>query len=190
MKFVKLLPLLVVFVALSCSSDDGRATDDALEEVVVMDDSEKEEDFKIKNPCDLVSADEMIALTGIDESFKLTVENKIIAYPTCVYRWDGILVNTKTYELGEAIESELPAQINVVMIRDKNEADYQRAIKTYVDPQNLTDIGEMAVWGDRLSQLTFLEQNHVFHVYVNVDNSLTKNRAIAEKIAKAMVLAI
>lgn len=190
MKFRSILLLSFFFFILSCGNSS--ASDESDAEMAENDDSSAAgtEDFKIKSPCDLVSEEEMPRLTGIDERFKLTIENKLLSHPTCIYRWDAILVRTKTYELGEALESELPAQINIVMIRDQNNSDFTRAIKTYIDPKTLTNIGEMAVWGDRLSQLTVLEQDHIFHVYVNVDNSLAKNRAIAEKIAKEIVVSI
>ncbi len=174
----------------SCQSSDLSTENETTETIEEELAPAEPENFKIKDPCDLISSEKMIQFTSLDSSQKMGVESKVLTYPTCVYRWENVLVKTKTFELGEELELELPAQVNIVLLREKNAEDYQRAIKTYVDPQEIEGVGEMAVWGDRLSQLTFLAQDHIFHVYVNVNNAIEINRQVAEEIAREIFLSL
>jgi len=190
MKPTVLFVILMLGMWFSCQSPAAESENDQEQ---IQEDSlsaTEPKEFKIKDPCDLITAEEMMQFTALDSSQKMTVESKVLTYPTCVYRWENILVKTKTFDLGEEVVLDLPAQVNIVLLRDKKTDDYQRAIKTYVDQIELSAIGEMAVWGDRLSQLTFFSEDHIFHVYVNVSETIDVNRQIAKDIAQKIVLSL
>jgi len=190
MKRSRLFLFSCLLIGYSCQSADPSTENENAQTIEEPLAPVEPESIRIKDPCDLISAEEMLQFTALDSSQKMTVESKVLTYPTCVYRWENILVKTKTFDLGEEVVLDLPAQVNIVLLRDKKTDDYQRAIKTYVDQIELSAIGEMAVWGDRLSQLTFFSEDHIFHVYVNVSETIDVNREIAKDIAQKIVLSL
>jgi len=159
------------------------------EEELVAEQTEKE-NFLIQTPCDLITDTELKTILGISDDHEARIQDKIFAYPTCIFTWDDLLVRSTVPDFGTPPEQDKPAEVRITMIRKADVGTYDRAIKTYVDPQTIDGVGEMATWGDRLSQLTFLAQEHIFHVLVQASENQEKNKAAAIEIGKMMVQAI
>ena len=47
---------------------------------------------------------------------------------------------------------------------------YNRSTKVYKQPQAVPNLGDIAIWDSRMSQMSFLSQGYMFHVHVKVSN--------------------
>ena len=46
---------------------------------------------------------------------------------------------------------------------------------------------EQAIWGTKMSQLTFLSKGYMFHVYVKISNNIEENKIKAIEIAERLI---
>ncbi len=182
--------ILFVFTSSCTESTTNDERESASDEEVQTTPQEEKENFLIQTPCDLITDTELKTILGISDDHEARIQDKIFAYPTCIYTWDDLLVPSTAPDFANPPGQDQPAEVRITMIRKADEGAYNRAIKTYVDPQTIDGVGEMATWGERLSQLTFLEQEHIFHVLVQASENQEKNKTAAIEIGKMMVKAI
>lgn len=191
MKRVVFYTFIVVTFITGCADTASEETNEpASDEEVQTTLQEEKENFLIQTPCDLITDTELKTILGISDDHEARIQDKIFAYPICIFTWDDLLVPSTVPNFGTPPAQDQPAEVRITMIRKADKGTYDRAIKTYVDPQKIDGVGEMATWGDRLSQLTFLEQEHIFHVLVQAGENQEKNKAAAIEIGKMMVKAI
>ena len=174
-----LLSGLLTFSIISCSSNEDSSD---------TENSEKNEDMAgwdvPGSPCEIINADDIRDLLKIDAQFEIDMQEKNYTYPACSFSWeDGKVVNSTDIG-GRIMDFEAPSEVMVVLAKNIDEAKYERSIKVYHDAEPVSNLGDRAVWGTEMEQLTFQEGNLMFHIHVKMDNSDAINREAAIKIAE------
>lgn len=136
------------------------------------------------SPCELVSSENIRQIVGVDAAFEITMQDKEYTYPTCKFEWEDQKVK-KTMEVGgRTMEIDMPSEVLLVLVKDVNEKMFNRSTQVYKDGEDVSGVGEMAVWGDELAQLTFLKGSVMMHVHVKVNNDNVVNKKKAIEIAE------
>ena len=75
---------------------------------------------------------------------------------------------------------EYPYTLMIVTVANANKSMYEKSIVVYKDGENVSGLGEMAMWGDSMSQVTFLSDGYMIHLSLKVsaDNKDNKDKAI------------
>jgi hypothetical protein len=139
----------------------------------------------INSPCDLISMEEVKSIFAVE----LPIEKKdvVYTYPTCIFRWkDGKIFTTVSFG-GQEIRSAIPSEVLIVFVEKANEAMFKQATSIYKQPQEISNIGSLAVWDSRISQLTFLSNKYMFHVHVKASTNDSKNKEEAIKVANLII---
>lgn len=178
MKIIKnhfLIALVSLFV-LACNNKENK-----------MNSTQKmpEQLAPINSPCELISMEEVKSMFAVE----LPIEKKdvVYTYPTCIYRWeDGKITKSVTFG-GQEIISKLPSEVLIVMVEKATEAMFKQATAIYKQPQEISNMGTMAVWDSRISQLTFLSNKYMFHVHVKASTNDAENKEKAIKVANHII---
>lgn len=140
----------------------------------------------INSPCELVSIEEVKSMFAVAEH-PLEMKDEVYTYPTCVFKWDDGKVTRSSSIGGQEIEANIPSEVLIVMVKNANENMFNRSTKVYKQPQEISNMGTMAVWDSRMSQLTFLSNNYMFHVHVKVSNNDIENKGKAIEVSKLII---
>jgi hypothetical protein len=167
MKIIKnhfLIALLSMFI-LACNNKENKtnSTEKTSEKLAA-----------INSPCELISMEEVKSIFAVE----LPIEKKDVVntYPTCIYRWkDGKITTSVTFG-GQEIKSSIPSEVLIVMVQNANEAMFKQSTSIYKQPREISNVGTMAIWDERMSQLTLLSNNYMFHVHVKVSNNAIENK--------------
>lgn len=157
-----LLFVLTVFILLSsCGKDDSTTK-------------------KEKSPCSLLSEAEIKEILSLPENAPTTMEDEELTYPTCSYKWETITYEGQINISGQTITYDEPYSLMIVLVADANKSMYERSIVVYKDAEKIADLGEMATWGESMSQVSFLSNGSLVHLHLKISgkNSENKNKAI------------
>ena len=174
MKFIKnhfLIALLSMFL-LGCNYKENKT-------------NSTEKLAAINSPCELISMEEVKNMFAVE----LPIEKKdvVYTYPTCIYRWkDGKITKSVTFG-GQEIKSSIPSEVLIVMVEKATEAMFKQSTSIYKQPQEISNLGTMAIWDSRISQLTLLANNYMFHVHVKASTNDTENKENAIKVANHII---
>jgi hypothetical protein len=139
------------------------------------------------SPCSLISEADLNKILAIPEGKTLDMEDKQLTYPTCIYKWEEwTFSETKTFS-GTSVNIDYPSEVLVVFVKNASKSMFETSTKAYRDGVAVSGVGEMAMWGDILSQLTFLANGSMIHVHVKTSTDATLNKENAIKIAKKMI---
>jgi len=115
------------------------------------------------------------------------VKDEMRTYPTCFYKWESVNYSTTKTIGGREISLEYPAETTLVLVKEATQAMFTASTKVYKDGVSQDGIGEMAVWGEQMSQLTFLAKGTMVHVNVKVSADAASNRAKAVELASLII---
>ncbi len=175
--------LLCSILAFACNTNQKKT--DAPENKVADKNAKNEKSAAISSPCELISLEEVKSIFAIE--LPIEMKDVVYTYPTCIYRWkDGKITTSVTFG-GQEIISKLPSEVLIVMVKKANEAMFKQATSIYKQAQEISDIGSMAVWDSRISQLTFLSNKFMFHVHVKVSNNDNENKVKALEVSKLII---
>ncbi len=185
MKTIKnhLLIVLISMLVLACNNKESKT--DAPENNTTEKSTTPKKISSINSPCDLISMEEVKSMFSVE----LPIENKdvVYTYPTCIYRWEDGKIATSVSFGGQEIKSTRPSEVLIVMVKNANEAMFKQSTTVYKQPQQISNLGSLAVWDSRISQLTFLSNNYMFHVHVKVSNNDTENKEKAVEVSKLII---
>tara|TARA_R110002050_G_scaffold196426_2_gene331348 strand:- start:53120 stop:53656 length:537 start_codon:yes stop_codon:yes gene_type:complete len=140
----------------------------------------------IDSPCELISIEEVKRMFAVEE-YTIAMKDVVYTYPTCIFKWDDGKITTSVSFGGQEIKSTRPSEVLIVMIKKANAAMFKRSTSIYKEPQEISNIGTMAVWDARISQLTFLSNKYMFHVHVKVTPNATENKEKAIEVSEHII---
>jgi len=175
---INLIITLISLFTWSCNNKENKA------ELATSTKSEKV--VAISSPCELISIEDVKNIFSVTE-FSIEMQDKVLTHPTCIYKWkDGKVFSMK--KIGnQEVEIKMPSEVLIVMVKEANKNSYNRSIKVYKQPQEISNLGDMAVWDAKMSQLSFLANNYLFHVHVKVSNEEQNNRKKAIEVSNLII---
>lgn len=147
--------------------------------------SQKTESRKAKSsqnisPCSLLTEAEIKDVLSLPKDALTTMEDAVYTYPTCSYEWETLVYEKSTTIGGKQMALEYPYNLMIVLVANANKSMYDKSSVVYKDGENISGLGEMAIWGDGMSQVTFLSNGHMIHLSLKIsgDSSVNKEKAI------------
>lgn len=177
------LILAIPFFVFSCgNSEENTSSDDTAAG------SEKTASaaMSIESPCELISSEEVASICDVASEFKIAQEDKMLTYPTCIFKWEDGKVKRSTKIGNTQVDFDMPSEVLIVMVKNANEKMFEQSTTVYKDGVDVK-IGDKAIWGVTMSQLTFLAKGYMFHVNVKVTNDAEFNKEKAAEIAKMLI---
>jgi hypothetical protein len=176
----------IILMAVFGSSCAQETTADKLEALKANSKSVEPNNSEI-NPCDLISQMDLIEIVDAPAGSKLNMQNTKRTYPTCICKWEGWTYSAKSTIGGNSREIDYPSEVMMVFVKNASKKMFETSTKAYRDGEPINDVGEMAIWGNTLSQITFLSNGSMIHVHVKTSSDANINKENAIKIAKRMV---
>lgn len=186
MKVIQTNLLTIIFSILLFSCNNTETKKDASQNEVAEINTEQNKAVGFNSPCDLFSLEEVKNMFKIAE---IPIEKKdvVYTYPTCVYKWQDGKVTTTTSFGGQEIISKMPSEVLIVMVNEATESMFKQSTSIYKQPQEISNVGKMAIWDSRMSQLTFLSYGYMFHVHLRVTNNDSDNKEKAVEVSKIII---
>jgi len=185
-KIVKtnLLILLLSMMAFACNSKDNKV--DGAQNKIVAKNENPIKKAVVDSPCELVSLHEIKNMFVVEE-YPIELKDVVYTYPTCIYKWEDEKVTTSRSFGGQEFKTAKPSEVLIVMVKKANETMFKQSTSVYKQPQEISNLGAVAVWDSRMSQLTFLSGNYMFHVHVKVSNDDHDNKQKAIAVAQLII---
>jgi len=182
MKFsIAILGTCLFFI--SCSnSNQNKDISKIIEEVQLEDTS-----ISVGSPCELVSTDDIAAICNVAAEFQIDQKDKQYTYPTCVFKWKDGALNTIRKVGSNDITVERENELMIVMVGIASEAMFKQSTSIYKESRTIDGIGEMAIWDNKMQQLSFIGKGQMFHVNVKAVIEKDANLEIAKKIAELLI---
>lgn len=172
----KIIYLLAIFlISIACGNSEKSS-------------SEKKENATAKtsdqSPCELLSESEIKKALSIPADTETDIKEKDRPFPSCFYKWESI---TWPYEVMNGYMADYAAEMSIILVTDMNKEKYEQSISYYKDGETINDIGDMATWGEKQSQVTFLYKGKLIHVHCKTSPDAASNKDKTIKIAKLIV---
>jgi len=179
-----ILFIAILFLSISCENKPATASDNPENSNEVK---TSNMDKLEKHPCDLVNEAEIKKLFSIAEDVPTDINPAQRTYPTCFYKWESITFPvTKTIAKREATIN-YPTEMMIVLVKNATPKMFETSTKVYKEGVAQNGIGEMAIWGGKMSQLTFLAKGFLIHLHVKKSSDESENKALASKIAAQII---
>lgn len=142
--------------------------------------SQKANSSKSISPCSLLSEAEIKDVLSLPNDALTKMENAVYTYPTCSYEWESLVYEKNTTVGGQQMALEYPYKLMIVLVTNANKSMYDKSTVVYKDGENISGLGEMAMWGDTMSQVSFLSEGIMVHLSLKIsgNNSVNKDKAI------------
>jgi len=181
---IHLLFVVISLLILACNSKENKI--DATRKTIIDKNDEVEKPSTFDSPCELVSIEDIKNTFAVAE-YPIETKDKILTHPTCMYKWeDGQVFSIKKIA-NQELKMESPSEVLIVMVKKANENKFNQSTKVYKQVQVISNVGDMAVWDSRMSQLTFLSNNYMFHVHVKVSNEEINNQKKAIEVSNLII---
>jgi len=143
--------------------------------------------ISFESPCELITLDVVKSYIPIPDGIDVISQDEMLTYPTCTFQWkDGIRKQSQT--IGTTVVTyDFASKVSIVLVKDVTSSMFDRSTSVYKNPEELSGLGERAVWGDNMNQLTFLSKGVMMHVHVHVDNDKSVNRKHAIELTKHLL---
>ena len=139
------------------------------------------------SPCQLVDETEIKILFDIPAATVTEIRDEVKTYPTCFYKWETVTYSeTKTIS-NQVVNLDYPTEMMIVLVNNATPKMFDTSTKVYKDGISVSDIGEMAIWGEKMSQLTFLAKGSMIHLHVKKSSLASDNKELALKIATIII---
>lgn len=181
LNFIEMRNLLIVLFSFiliaSCGGNSSKT------------ESSKAEPRKAKSsenisPCSLLSESEIKDILSLPKDAHTTMEDAVYTYPTCSYEWGTLFYEKNTAVAGREIVLEYPYKLMIVLVANASNSMYDESTVVYKDGENISGLGEMAMWGNKMSQVTFLSNGHLVHLSLKVSANNSENKEKAIELAK------
>lgn len=177
--------LIILFSTLVFTCNNKENKTDTPKNNLADKNTRSEKSADINSPCELISMDDVKSIFSVE----ILIENKdvVYTYPTCVYKWEDGKVTVSASFGGQEITSSMPSEVLIVMVKKANEAMFKQSTSVYKQQQDISNLGNIAVWDSRMSQLTFLANSYMFHVHVKVTHDDSGNKEKAIEVSKLII---
>ena len=138
---------------------------------------------KASSPCGFVTEAKIKEVLGLPADAVTDMRDVMRTYPTCFYKWESVIFTRKQMISGRELDLEYPAEVVIVLVKHASSQMFDTSTTVYKDGETQDGIGEMAIWGSQMSQLTFLAKGTMIHLNVKVSGDAADNKAKAVELA-------
>lgn len=172
--YIKNKGLYLLFTSLSfflvaCNSSDGESGATTLSK---SGNSGK----NVISPCEIITLNDIKDHFKIHDAMEVNISDESVTFPACSYEWGKDVVMDKITAGNKTIEYGAPAKVMIVMAKDVPDSGFEQSTSVYKDGEEISGVGEKAIWGSKMSQLTFLHKKTLFHVNVKASSDKKKNK--------------
>jgi len=169
----------ILFVAILLSIVACKNSDKSSSEEVEISSHKSTE----KSPCEVLTDAEIKIALDIPADVKTSKTKKSTPYPVCYYKWESI---TFPYEVFNGRMTDRTAEMSIVWAVNVNKKLYEQSISVYKDGKTINNVGEMAIWSQKMGQITFLKNGNLIHVKAETSANEYSNKAQSVKVAKLL----
>tara|TARA_R110000737_G_scaffold347664_1_gene379666 strand:- start:15577 stop:16140 length:564 start_codon:yes stop_codon:yes gene_type:complete len=175
--------LTLTLLILSCGNSEGNS---ASNDESSQSEQVTSKDVNFNSPCELVSSKEIKSICNVESKYEIVQADKLYTYPTCTFKWEDKKVSQVTSIGGNEVKYDMPSEVLIVMVSNSTEKMFEQATVVYKDGIDVS-VGEKAIWGNKMSQLTFLAKDYMFHVHLKISNDDSDNKLKAIKVAELLI---
>lgn len=172
--------LFIIFSFILITSCGGNSTKTKTTEAV----STKAKSSEAVSPCSLLTEAEIKDMLSIPADAPTTKEDVVYTYPTCSYEWETLIYEKNTTIGDQQMALKYPYKLMIVLVANANKSMYDKSVIVYKDGENIANLGQMATWGDSMSQVTFLAGGKMIHLSLKISGDNKENRDKAIELAK------
>ena len=175
--------ILVFSLSIACGNAENKASDTTKNEQTGND------LLKVsgKSPCELLSEADIKKQFSLPDDAVAEIQDVVRTYPTCFYKWESITVPIVKVMSGTELTLDYPSEISLVLVAKANQAMFETSTKVYKDGEQVEGLGDMAMWGKQMSQLTFLAKGNMMHLHVMMSVDAIENKENAIVLAKKII---
>ncbi|MDR6299606.1 hypothetical protein [Mesonia maritima] len=166
---------VIILAVLACKNSEKSSTEE-MQEVEMTAHSKVNQ-----SPCELLTDAEIKKALAIPADAETSKVKKNTTYPACFYKWESI---TFPYEVFNRHMTNRPAEMSIVWAINVNKKLYKQSIAVYKDGEAIDNVGEMAIWSEKMGQITFLKGGNLIHVKAEISADNAFNKAKSIKVAK------
>ncbi|WP_157429266.1 hypothetical protein [Aequorivita sublithincola] len=183
-----LLLIVACIFAIACgNSETSKAESTQTEAITNEKEAAPEVIESASSPCGFVTEEKIKEILGIPADDLAEIKDVVRTYPTCFYKWKTTAFTTKKTVAGQEISLNYPAEASIVLVENANEKMFGISTKVYKDGVTVDGIGDMATWGSRMSQLTFLAKGTMIHLHVRISDDAAANKVKAVALAALII---
>lgn len=182
-----LLLITACILGIACGNSETSKSENQTEAVATEKAVEPIATESASSPCGFVTDAKIKEVLGIPADATTEMRDVMRTYPTCFYKWESVMFSTKKTIAGKEVSLDFPAEVTIVLVKNASEKMFETSTKVYRDGKAQEGIGDMAMWGTQMSQLTFLAKGTMIHLHVKVTGDATANKAKAMELAALIV---
>lgn len=187
MKKVLLLITVCIFT-IACGNSETSKTDSSQTEPMPIEKEAAPEVIEsASSPCGFVTETKIKEVLGIPADAPTEMKDVMRTYPTCFYEWESITFSTKRSIAGQEVSLDFPAEAAIILVKNATDKMFGISTSVYKDGETIAGIGDMAMWGVKMSQLTFLAKGTMIHLHVKVSGDAAANKAKASELAALII---
>ncbi len=183
-----LLLIAICIFAIACGNSETSKAESTPTEAIT---NEKEAAPAVtesaSSPCSFVTEAKIKEVLGIPADDLTEMKDVMRTYPTCFYKWETIAFSTKRSIGGQEVSLDYPAEATIVLVKNATDKMFGISTKVYKNGEAIDGIGDMAIWGSIMSQLTFLAKGTMIHLHVRVSGDAAANKAKAVELAALII---
>ena len=141
----------------------------------------------VTSPCEIITLNDIKDHFKIQDTMEVILSDNSVTFPMCSYEWGKDLVMGKITVGKKTVEYGSPAQVTIVMVKNVPSSAFEQSTQVYKDAEEISGIGEEAIWGAKMSQLTFLQKTTLYHVNVKASSDKEKNKNDAIALSKLIL---
>ncbi|HLW31338.1 MAG TPA: hypothetical protein VKX40_03680 [Aequorivita sp.] len=139
------------------------------------------------SPCSFVTEAKIKEILAIPADAPTEMSDEMLTYPSCFYKWESAMFTVKRNISGREMSLEYPAEAVIVLVKNATESMFEASTKVYKDGVAQDGLGDMAIWGAQMSQLSFLAKGTMIHLNVKVAADAAANRKKAVELASLII---
>jgi hypothetical protein len=139
------------------------------------------------SPCEFISEAKVKEVLGIPAEAPTEMKDVMRTYPTCFYKWETVTFSTKRSVAGQEVTLNYPAEVTIVLVGKASAKMFETSTSVYKDGEAVDSIGDMAMWGTRMSQLTFIAKGTMIHLHVKTSLDAADNKKKAIELANLII---
>ncbi len=187
MKKAFVLITFCLFTIACGNSETSKDEKTETEAIVTEKEATPEITEKASSPCAFISEAKIKEVLGIPADAVTEMKDVMRTYPTCFYKWESVMFSTKRTIAGKEVSLDFPAEVTIVLVKNASDKMFETSTKVYSDGEVQDGIGDMAMWGTQMSQLTFLAKGTMIHLHVKVSGDLAANKSKALELATLII---